>query len=407
MFVKVKYYNYLLLTIFLFLTTSGCSFFRWFKKVPPLPPIVSVEIIPSVKSVKISANSMIEVINPSTDEILHRFQAKEKINVSLRNGNLILNGIDYSSKELVLNAPETAFIFVNSAKYRGKLIFKSRSISRLQVINKLDVEKYLYGVVPREMSSSWPREALKAQAIAARTYAIYQILHKKYGGYDLKSTVESQVYGGASAETERTNKAIDDTRDLVMSYKHELVAAYFHSTCGGRTEDDKYLWKGDDLPYLKSKRDKYCKASPHYNWTSSIGRKELKRRLKEAGYKVGKIYWLKTKKTKTKRVKYIKIKSTKGKIILTDREFRKIWGEKLILSRMYKTKNHFSGISIIGHGWGHGVGMCQWGARGMAESGKNYKQILHHYYGGTIFDRVKIKPYRKIKEIKVFMGKRK
>jgi len=95
-----------------------------------------------------------------------------------------------------------------------------------------------------------------------------------------------------------------------------------------------------------------------------------------------------------------------GKIKLKDNQFRDIWGRDNIKSRRYVTKNRPGGIVVTGHGWGHSIGLCQWGARGMAERGKGFKTILHHYYGGRFFGRIKIKPYRKIKEIKVFMGKR-
>lgn len=384
--------------------TSHCALFRWLKKVPPIPPIVSVQIIPSIDTIILQADSEIVIKEPETEKVLKTLDGKSSVIVKMSGGSLYLGQYKVPQNTFILDAPKSTFLRVNNNKYRGQLEISRLSSKQFQVVNVLDIESYLYGVVPREVSASWPMEALKAQAVAARTYAIHELLHRRYGGYDLKATVESQVYGGANAETERTNQAIDETRDLVMAYDDEIVAAYFHSTCGGRTEDDAEIWSGADLPYLNDHKCKYCKASPHYTWESEMDRDDLRAALKKIDRDPGKIYWVKTKKTKTKRVRQIIIKGTRGKEKFTDNEFRSVWGKNRIKSRRYTTKNRFGGIQVQGNGWGHAVGLCQWGARGMAEEGHDFREILHYYYGGWLFNRISIKPYKKIKEIKVFMG---
>lgn len=386
---------------------SGCSIFRLFQKVTPVPPVVLVEISREISAAILRSDADIVVrTQDSPSEQIGIIRARRIGLITAVSGKLLIDGTATGVSVIIAESPGKDFIFVNDCRYRGQIEIRASTYS-MQIINILDIEQYLYGVVPREMSASWPEEALKAQAIAARTYAIYQLLHRKYGGYDLKSTVESQVYGGASAETVQTNEAVDATRDLVMAFGDELVAAYFHSTCGGKTENDGALWGGTDLPYLKSRRCGYCEQSPHFSWQTEQNRKELTYKFRNANNDIGNVYWINTSKTDTGRVKNITIKGTKMKIRLTEAEFRTIWGDDLIKSRFYRIKNRFGGIVIEGHGWGHGVGMCQWGARGMAELGNNYRQILKRYYGGWIFDRISIKPYRKIKEIRVFLDGKK
>ena len=146
--------------------------------------------------------------------------------------------------------PDGGFVSVKKKWYRGKLIIVAKK-GKLTVINDVDLESYLKGVVPSEMPSKWDIEAHKAQAIAARSYAIANLGKRGASGYDLKDTPEDQAYGGASAETRRTTKAVKDTKGIVLTYDKKIIPAYYHASSGGHTVNSGKVWN-TDLPYLRA-----------------------------------------------------------------------------------------------------------------------------------------------------------
>lgn len=154
------------------------------------------------------------------------------------------------SDNIVLKPSTGGFISAKSKWYRGHLIIQNKN-KKLTVINEVDLEDYIKGVVPSEMPSSWELEALKAQAIAARSYALANLGKRASLGYDLKDTPEDQAYGGASAETSKTNKAVDETSGLVLTYNYKVVSAFYSASAGGQTVTAKEAW-GNDVPYVRS-----------------------------------------------------------------------------------------------------------------------------------------------------------
>ena len=144
------------------------------------------------------------------------------------------------------------------------------------IVNILKIDEYLLGVVPCEIPSGWEMEALKAQAVAARTYAYYHLIYKRKKGslYDLDATTNSQVYRGIADEKERTTEAVVATSGEIISYNSMPIISYFHSTCGGKTIDDKYVWTKNDLVYLKGVTCGYCEASTKYTWESKMSLEE-------------------------------------------------------------------------------------------------------------------------------------
>lgn len=154
------------------------------------------------------------------------------------------------SDNVVLKPPTNGFISAKNKWYRGYLIIQNKN-QKLTVINNVGMEDYLKGVVPSEMPSSWELEALKAQAIAARSYAIANLGKRGSLGFDLKDTPEDQAYGGATAETSKTNTAVDETSGLVLTYNYKVVSAFYSASAGGQTVTSKQAW-GNDLPYLRS-----------------------------------------------------------------------------------------------------------------------------------------------------------
>jgi len=276
-------------------------------------------------------------------------------------------------------------IKVNKRSYRGSIEVKKSGKRKLTVINIIDIEKYLCGVIKMEISPRWPKESVKAQVIAARTFALKNRGKHKDEGFDICSTVNCQVYGGVTAEDKVSNKYVNETRGEVMTYRGQLINSSFHGICGGMTEEPKNVWNGGKtIPYLRSVRCNFCKNAPGFNWEKKIPLYKIREKLQAAGVEVGKIRSLMVlRKTRTGRASKIRVTGSKGTEVVTAGKIRSLLGTNVIKSTMFTLQKKGNNIVFKGKGWGHGVGMCQEGARGMAKKGYTYKQILKYYYRGV------------------------
>ncbi len=290
---------------------------------------------------------------------------------------------------------------VNNKFYYGHLEIKKID-NKIWVINILDIEDYLKGVVPCEIGKINESliETVKAQAIAARTYAYAHLNKYANLGFDLYATVKDQVYEGLSVEDTLINRAILKTMGLVLTYQGKPIDAKYHSTCGGFTADFNDAWSGNSVPYLKSVKCGFCNDSPHSYWKKEMDKKEFFKNLRNNLYQIGislpdteLIKGLKFKRnSKSKRVVEVIIITNKNYYKIPSYNIRRLFGSEKDPGRLLKS-NYFNiyvkdnKIIIEGKGYGHGVGMCQFGAMGMAKKGKNYKEILKHYYPGTKINR--------------------
>ncbi len=288
-------------------------------------------------------------------------------------------------------------IWVGDKRYSGiiNLIFKDNQI---YVINKLGIEKYLSSVVGAEMPHEWPLEALKAQAIASRTYAL-----KKKGNvlFDIDSTQKDQVYNGLESRTINTQRAVRATRSLIIIHNNKLINALFHSSSGAQTENSEDVW-GNKYDYLRSVND-FDRYNPKLIWRKSFTKYELKKLFPRTGGIEGiKII----KKSNTGRIKALKIIGEYGSKQMLGKDFRsKLRLNSTLFNYSFIKENLNDGIDsnqkltnstqpyflISGRGSGHGVGMSQWGAKYMATKGATAEQILQHFYKG-----IKVKPFKNI-----------
>lgn len=335
-------------------------------------------------------------------------------------------------------SPEAAYVTVSGCPYRGEIILTARN-GLLTVVNQLPLEDYLLGVVPREMPADFPAEALKAQAVAARTYAVYTMRAGAYApkGYDLEPTTACQVYGGMKAERASTTEAVRATAGEVITYGGVPIAAFYHSCSGGHTESVDYVW-GSSSPYLKGVPD-YDQDSPHYRWTVVMEARQVEERLQAAGLEVGRVKTLagvgprgpggryldcevagseSAGRVRSERLRFaLGLRSTHFDVVAADERMTTLVGRLeegdavavgaggtvtapvvgLAVQGARQTLR-LSGdtspwvvskelvpatFTFTGGGWGHAVGMSQWGARGMALDGKTYRDILTHYYTGV------------------------
>lgn len=281
----------------------------------------------------------------------------------------------------------TPLVFAGQRWYRGVLELRP-SPTGVTVINALPLEQYLYGVVPSEMSASWPVESLKSQAIAARSYAVANLGKHKSRGYDVCDTDECQVYTGAAVEAVRSNQAIDATRGEVLMYGRKTIAAFFHSSSGGHTENSEDVWL-QRLPYIRAVPD-YDQKSPHFAWYKNVSSEKLASGLARQGVDVGQLTQVSPlSRSASGRVREIQVVGTEGSRTVRGETFRIAAG---LNSTLFNVAPVGEGapveFSFAGRGWGHGLGLSQWGARSLAEAGYGYMQILGHYYPGAQLGRL-------------------
>ncbi len=281
------------------------------------------------------------------------------------------------------------FLRINGKKYRGQLTAISHKDGYLNIVEELPFEKYLMGVLAPEMGPDWPLEALKAQAVASRTYAARLI--KKQGDYDIGSDTAHQVYTGLEKVNEKIVKAVKDTRGEVLYYNGRMITAFFHACCGGRTTTPSAAFSGDIVKPLRGVTDPYCKISSHYEWDISIHQDDLLSFIQKNGSTALKLNSVKIySKDKSGRAVKLAFLTDKGSFKIESKQLRKEFGafefKSTFITRIEKRSKEYI---FYGRGWGHGVGMCQEGAKFMAQKGFNYKKILTFYYPGSRITDIK------------------
>lgn len=358
----------------------------------PDNPTIRVSIADNRDFIPISLKGRYKIYSLGSDKVISEGPFLN-IRVYPIQGGLRLGEKAVAASGVKIRVARDANIYVDSRRFRGEIDIVRKDNGNLMAINYTGLEEYLYGVLYHEISHRWPMEAIKAQAVAARTFALNQIRQSKLAPYDVTCDIYSQVYGGRTSEKWSTNRAVDITRGQVLAYKAEIFPAYYHATCAGHTEDASNLWK-IDIESLKGVSCDFCRASPHYRWTKTILLATLEVRLKEAGYKTGGIVSVSVLgKNASGRADKVEIRGGEGvSVILTGKDFRQILGPNELRSTRFDVSVKGNNIVFEGYGWGHGVGMCQWGALGMAQKGKKYDEILKYYYPGseiTTIDKVK------------------
>jgi len=275
------------------------------------------------------------------------------------------------------------FIQANGKSYRGWVELRKKANGLLLVVNELDIEDYLRGVLASEVPAGWEYEALKAQAVAARTYALYQKRMAGHRYYHIVSSVNGQVYEGSKRERLRESQAVTDTRGLILVYRGEIIPAFYHSSCGGQTENAEELW-GIDAPYLKGVACECQRISQHGIWEKRIDLAQIVHALGRQGFHVNDILGMSMQGiTPAGRVKAVFIRSSQGSLLVPAESLRAAIGNSTIPSVFFELEIDGSEAVFSGRGSGHGVGLCQWGAEEMAERGLDYQTILSHYYPGT------------------------
>jgi stage II sporulation protein D len=278
-------------------------------------------------------------------------------------------------------APDAGHVVWDGARYRGSVRFVARGDTVL-VVNVVDMESYLRGVVPAEMQANWPLEALRAQAVAARTYTMVNL--DAGAPYDVCATSDCQVYRGIGIEHARTDQAIADTAGQVLTFGGAYARTYYHSDSGGVVASSAEVW-GMSIPYLSAFRD-VASDGPHARWDARLDPSSVGAQLAAAGHHVGAVQRVRVLSySESGRVSSFEVVGSAGRVTLQGLSARlqaRAWGLKSTRFEMV------GDLAVRGWGWGHGVGMSQYGARALALSGYGYGQILGFYYPDTQLQRL-------------------
>ncbi|WP_186442945.1 SpoIID/LytB domain-containing protein [Desulfobotulus alkaliphilus] len=356
---------------------SAGAFWRYLKGEEPLPLLaggdgIRVALSASSNRVQLTGKEL-RVRDMVTGNYLF---SGDRLVLQLGNdGRLRVNGRLAGQPLMVENGGE--FFTLDGRRHRGRLRVSGAG-GRLLLVNMLDMESYLKGVVPAEMPPSWPAEALKAQAVAARTYALHQMRKRAYEAYDVKSDVRSQVFS-TEREDARSSAAVDATRGEVLVWAGQPALTAFHADSGGFTESAEILW-GGELPYLRAVSDPWSRNTPNGFWESSFTERELMQLLPELR-SLGRIQEIRPEgTTPSGRVHFLDFKGSRGDLRMPAGRFRTRVGPMTLKSTDFTLRHERGSFHFQGKGFGHGVGMSQWGARRMAEAGKDYREILDFYY---------------------------
>jgi len=303
---------------------------------------------------------------------------------SVRIGKKVFEG---GAIEIVPGRNWGSYCSVNGVPYDGNVAVVGTGKGRFKVVNALDLETYLKSVVPSEIPSGWPRASLRAQAVAARTYALYKMETVQDPGYDVVGTIHDQAYMGRVRRVKSTDSAVDDTFAVVLLWQSKLFPTYFHSCCGGHTENVHNVWPTrvipKDFPPLAGRDTRAYLASKHRDWKRVFSAKDIERKLAAKGIETPGITNIVPKEmTPGGRPQKVLIEHKGGPTTMGANAFRLAVGAgasglKSMKIRVYKEGSHFT---FLGDGFGHGVGMSQYGARAMARAEKDCLEILGFFY---------------------------
>jgi len=276
----------------------------------------------------------------------------------------------------------SGIVAVNQMRFRGEIEFRRISNGML-VINEVELEDYVSGILGREIYPDWHPETLKAQAVVARTYALHQRAEARGQAFHVEAGTGSQVYGGVTAETRAIRAAVAATRGEYLAYARKPILAVYHSASGGQTASSEEVW-GRALPYLVSLEVEDEQDSPDTYWRASISKTKLGRALVSLGIRIGSPREVQVvDRSRSGRALRVRVRGDNGQHTLEARALRVALGESVIRSTLFEIRPAQDAVVFVGSGHGHGVGMSQWGAQAMAQRGSTYHEIVQAFYPGT------------------------
>lgn len=331
----------------------------------------------------LAVHSPYKILGLKNGEGLREGASLPRTHVTLDKVELILGDTRLGTDEVRVVAQVDGTIELEGTPYRGEIRLLKDPKEGITAIESLDVEDYILGVLGSEMPDYWESEALKAQAICIRTFA----LNLWENGVTLNSI--HLAYKGTRKETPAIKRAVARTRGVVMLYKKDLFPAYFHSTCGGHTEDANLVFGKEGIPPLKGVRCDYCKDSRYYRWRREIATQELEKNIQKAYPSLKGILEVRPlERGLGRHASQVEIRYASGSYRMNANEFRLLVGPNHLLSTAFDATTKGNTMRFSGNGWGHGVGLCQYGAGTMAKEGFTWQEILKRYFPGVEFVKI-------------------
>jgi stage II sporulation protein D len=376
---------------------------------------VRIALATAASDGRIGATGSWQLTDRNGSSVIARPSASEEWTITTAGGFRVAQGDRTQAVEgpvIVRPSSDGSLLKWNGKRYRGELVL-TRGDSGLLVINVLPMDAYLRGVVPLEIGTRTAAEfaAVQVQAVAARTYSYTRLTTSR--AFDMYATVQDQVYGGVDAEKAQTDSAILTTRDMVIAYAGKPINAYYSSTCGGSTAGATEVWNDrPDEPYLRPVSDRipgtdrfYCDPSPRFSWTQTWDKPALRAVMEKylSAYTsapktgLGRITSITEQgRTASDRIRALVITTDNGSYTLRGNDTRFVLRnpQGAILNSTYfrhtttSDGGEVSSLTVTGRGYGHGIGMCQWGAIGRARAGQDFRTILETYYQGARVGRI-------------------
>ncbi|RKX96224.1 MAG: hypothetical protein DRP84_01780 [Spirochaetes bacterium] len=395
----VQLFSFILLFILLFFL-PGCITYTPYQEKPYKPTRKKEKQEPKIRLLLFNNRTIYHIFTESEDIVIETSNKmdgniqhysnsvgkSEGLEVRIKGNNVLIQNKYYPLPCRIKNLRKFK---IGSLNLYGDLV-----LYRDSLVLEMPIERYVEGVIASEVGTSWPIEALKAQAVVSRTYAVYSILHSKNSHYDLGTSELHQKYE-LKESIDSVKKAVDATRGIIIYYHSEPIQAFYHSCSGGITESGGNVFS-KDLPYLKSIRDPYSRKCPDKYWKLELTSDEILRSLgdiKPASFNNKEITDIQIgAKTSSGRVKFFILRFGREKVKIRGNAFRLAMGAKsfksLLIIRIIKKQRENNKITyeFIGKGYGHGVGMSQWGAKNMAMQGFSYTSIIKFYYRGVNLD---------------------
>ncbi len=346
------------------------SFLLWIVLVGPAQAAMELRVAIQEGASRVKVGSSTNaIVRDHAGQTVGQLEAMDAFNAQGGGGNVALG--QWRSRSLWIEPTGDGYVWIGDRWYRGRTQLVPTN-KGLTAVNHVNLEHYLYSVLGAEMNPNWPQEALKAQAVAARSFALYKTATSGNTVYDVGDTTSWQVYKGLETEGQGTHLAVDATAGQVMTYGGKVILAAFHSSSGGHTENVEDVWT-QPLAYLRGVSD-YDQGAPVYKWTKSFSRGELSGKISGVGSVTSMIP---ERTTPQGRVITMRVQGSRGTRRISGNDLRSALGLKSTLITVNPTGN---GFVVSGRGYGHGLGLSQWGAHNLAAQGVNYQQILGHYY---------------------------
>lgn len=348
-------------------------------------PLLRIGLTSGQPSVTVAAGGRAEARTESAKPVA--LTATASYEIRWQNGAFLVGREKLRGEVLIIRPSDKSDggLALDGRRYRGALELRHRGAG-LTAVNIVPVDDYLLSVVPEEMPTDWPAEALKAQSVAARSFALKSRGRHAAEGYDLCTTTHCQLYKGIASEKTASTAAVRATRGEVLTYGGQPIEALFHTDSGGMTESSEDVW-GSHVTYLRAVRDTPLGTMP---WTKTMSTAALEQKLAAKGHAIGRLRAIELSplavgraakdRTASGRVKAMTVTGTKGSVTLSGTAWRSLLGLKSTLFSAKLTKDT---VTFTGFGVGHGLGISQWGVKRLAETGKSYADILHHYYTGV------------------------